>query len=115
MDWAIEGLSDLAKQGFMRGRKAPKPKKAEPPIVACDECRDWHRQGKHSKTKAERTAMKRQSKLAPQGAIDGDKAYRGYLIRTHPFSGQIWIEKDGFRISGAPSVDEARKIIEGLA
>lgn len=53
--------------------------------------------------------------MAPQGSIDGDKAYKGYLIRTHPFSGQIWIEKDGFRISGAPSVDEARKIIDGLA
>ena len=115
MNWAIEGLSDLAKQGFMRGRKASRAKKPALPVVACDECRDWHRQGKHSKTKAERVGMKKQAKPAPQGAIDGDKAYRGYLIRTHPFSGQVWIEKDGFRISGAPSVDEARKIIDGLA
>lgn len=59
MDWAIEGLSDLAKQGFMRGQKAKRPKRAEPPIVACDECRDWHRKGKHSKGKAERAAIRK--------------------------------------------------------
>lgn len=58
MNWAIEGFSDLAKQGFMRGQKAKRTKKPAPPIVACDECRDWHRQGKHSKTKAERAAIR---------------------------------------------------------
>lgn len=57
--------------------------------------------------------MKTKNK-ATQGSLDGDKAYKGYLIRTHPFSGLVWIEKDGFRISGAQSVDDARKIIDGL-
>lgn len=39
---------DLLKQGFMKPRKARKPK-AEQPIVACKKCQDWHRKGKHTK------------------------------------------------------------------
>lgn len=41
-------------------------------------------------------------------------AFRGYLIRVHPFNGQVWIEKDGFRISYAPSVEDAKTTINAL-
>jgi hypothetical protein len=37
---------DLLKQGFMRGRKVKRVAKPKP-IVTCDKCRDWHRQGEH--------------------------------------------------------------------
>lgn len=41
---------DLLKQGFMKiGRKPPRRPKKPKPIVTCDKCRDWHRQGKHTK------------------------------------------------------------------
>lgn len=45
---ATDRYLDLLKQGFMKPKKASKPKKAERPIVACDACHDWHRQGKHT-------------------------------------------------------------------
>lgn len=48
---------DLQKQGFMKPLKAKRVAK-ERPIVACQACMDWHRQGKHSKSKAERAALK---------------------------------------------------------
>ena len=52
---ATDRYVDLLKQGFMRrGLNPPKPKKPPRPIVACDRCQDWHRQGKHTKTKRER-------------------------------------------------------------
>ena len=56
MDWRIESLGDIAKQGFMRGRKPSKPKKARV-VISCALCRDWHWEGKHSKTAAERKAI----------------------------------------------------------
>lgn len=47
---STERLADLMRQGFMKQRpvKAPKPPKPERPIVACDDCLNWHRQGKHT-------------------------------------------------------------------
>ena len=39
---------DLLKQGFMRDRKVKR--KAKPrPIITCEKCQDWHRQGEHSR------------------------------------------------------------------
>lgn len=39
----------------------------------------------------------------PLSEIDfSQKAYRGYLIRKHPFSGEMWIEKDGHLIGRVP-------------
>ena len=43
-------FSDLQKQGFMKlGRKNVRKAKVAKPIVACDECHDWHVKGKHTK------------------------------------------------------------------
>ena len=42
----------------------------------------------------------------------GDQAYRGYLIRFNALNGSCWIEKDGFRIAGATSVDDAKHTID---
>lgn len=42
---------DLLKQGFIkRAFTPPTPKrpKVERPIVACNRCGDWHREGKHT-------------------------------------------------------------------
>lgn len=48
---------DLLRQGIWKGPRREKVKAAKP-IVTCDECRDWHRAGKHTKTRAERKALK---------------------------------------------------------
>ena len=49
------------------------------------------------------------------GAVSRESiAYRGYLIRFNAFRCEWWIEKDGRRISGATSVDDARRTIEML-
>lgn len=40
--------ADLLQQGFMKPKRAPKPK-TERPIVACEKCQDWHSKGKHRK------------------------------------------------------------------
>jgi len=40
-------MMDLLKQGFMKPAKVRKPK-IERPIVACERCLNWHRQGKHT-------------------------------------------------------------------
>lgn len=56
-------LCDLMKQGFMKPRKARKPPKSERPIITCDDCLNWHRQGKHTANKAQR-AINRAANLA---------------------------------------------------
>lgn len=43
----IDRFNDLQKQGFMKPRKVRAPK-AERPMVACDDCLNWHRKGKHT-------------------------------------------------------------------
>lgn len=43
----VDRFNDLQRQGFMKARK-PKPAPIERPIVACDECLNWHKQGKHT-------------------------------------------------------------------
>jgi hypothetical protein len=48
-------------------------------------------------------------------ATNDTTAYRGYLIRTHPITGLIWIEKDGFKIGYAPSIEAAKQTIDLLA
>ncbi len=55
---ATERYVDLLKQGFMKGRKAKKVK-AKKPTVSCQLCQDWHEQGRHSKTVAERREIKK--------------------------------------------------------
>jgi hypothetical protein len=50
-------LCDLMRQGFMKPRK-PKRTPVERPIVACDDCLNWHRKGKHTSDKATRAARK---------------------------------------------------------
>ena len=49
MDTLTQRFSDLQKQGFMKlGRKNVRKAKVAKPIVACDECHDWHVKGKHT-------------------------------------------------------------------
>lgn len=43
-----------------------------------------------------------------------DVAYKGYLIRTNPISKETWIEKDKAHIGYAKSVEDAKRIIDGL-
>jgi hypothetical protein len=39
---------DIMKQGFMKPLPKPRPVKTPPPIIACNDCLNWHRQGKHT-------------------------------------------------------------------
>lgn len=51
-------------------------------------------------------------RVAP--TTSGDQAYRGYLIRVHPTSGDISIARDGFHIGYAKDVDTAKRTIDEL-
>lgn len=42
-------------------------------------------------------------------------AYRGYLVREHPVTSQVWIERGGHFIGYAPTVRAAREIVDMLA
>jgi hypothetical protein len=53
---ATDRMLDLLKQGFMKPHRDPKPQKPEAPIVACDDCLNWHRKGKHTADAATRKA-----------------------------------------------------------
>lgn len=66
-DWKRDGLCDLMRQGLAT-YTAPKSKRAAAPvdtrpIVACDDCLNWHRKGKHTADldtrKANRKAARR--------------------------------------------------------
>lgn len=57
---SADRLADLMKQGFMKPRKAPRPKNEPAPIVVCNLCINWHRKGKHTADKATRDARKAQ-------------------------------------------------------
>jgi hypothetical protein len=50
-------LLDLMRQGFMKSRRTRTPAK-ERPIVACDDCLNWHRQGSHTSDAATRKARR---------------------------------------------------------
>jgi len=51
-------FADLQKQGFMKlGRKGNRKPKAIRPIIACDECHDWHREGEHTKHESHSTYL----------------------------------------------------------
>ena len=47
-------------------------------------------------------------------AKDTGKAYRGYLIRSNPISGLLWIEKGGAFIAWAHTMLEAENTIREL-
>lgn len=47
-------------------------------------------------------------------AKDTDKAYRGYMIRSNPLNGLLWIEKGGAFIAWAHTMLEAQHTIEEL-
>lgn len=42
------------------------------------------------------------------------QAYRGYLIRSNPFNGSTWVEKDGYRIVAVPDVSAGRHNVDVL-
>lgn len=53
-------LADLMRQGFMKPGKKGRKKKAEPEMVGCDLCQNWHREGQHKvkvPTKAQISAL----------------------------------------------------------
>lgn len=52
----IDRFNDLNRQGFMKPLKAARKPKELPPMVACDACMNWHRQGKHTAAPSERKA-----------------------------------------------------------
>ena len=45
----VDRFSDINKQGFMKSvyKKPAKPKKAKPKIVSCEQCGNWHLEGRH--------------------------------------------------------------------
>lgn len=49
-------MADLMRQGFMKPRKVKLPTKAPPPIIACNDCLNWHPRGKHTADAATRKA-----------------------------------------------------------
>lgn len=51
---------------------------------------------------------------ATTATTPGTQAHRGYLICSNPFNGLIWIERDGYRISYAASVEAAKVTIAEL-
>lgn len=55
---------DILKQGFMKFRKPPKAPKSEAPIVACDDCLNWHRKGKHISDAETRKARRQERKAS---------------------------------------------------
>ena len=63
-------LADLMRQGFMKPVKRKKPA-IERPIVACDDCLNWHRKGKHI---ADATVRKknRDARKANGGTVEGE-------------------------------------------
>ena len=58
-------LCDLMRQGFMKPRKEPRAPKAKPPIVACEDCLNWHTKGKHTATPEVRRARRAERKARP--------------------------------------------------
>jgi hypothetical protein len=73
---ASDRYLDLLKQGFMRSAfKSPCKPKQQPkqlPMVACNGCRNWHRQGKHTANATERAAN-----------LAGEKLTRRIVDLTH--------------------------------
>jgi hypothetical protein len=61
----MDRYADLLKQGFMRPKKTKKPTPTQS-IVACDDCQNWHRKGRHTADVATRKANRaaRKSKTA---------------------------------------------------
>ncbi len=59
-----ERFADLHRQGFMRPLPARPAKRAakERPIVTCDDCLNWHREGKHTASTEERRANRAERK-----------------------------------------------------
>lgn len=53
---ALDRFNDLQRQGFMKPRRAVKAPKARPRQVACNGCLNWHAEGKHTASAAERRA-----------------------------------------------------------
>jgi len=45
---------------------------------------------------------------------DDDVAYKGYLIKTNPIRGNVWVEKGGHTISNPKSVEDAKRQIDDL-
>lgn len=43
-----ERLCDIMRQGFMKRRTPAKAKSHDKPVIACNGCLNWHRQGKHT-------------------------------------------------------------------
>lgn len=52
---AADRLADMARQGFMRGARVRAPRK-KLHWVACEDCLNWHRQGRHTADAAARKA-----------------------------------------------------------
>jgi hypothetical protein len=73
------------KQGIWKPRRTPKVKASKPPtIITCDDCLNWHRQGKHTAPaevrKANRVARlarlaQQQGKKSMNDSASLDKAY----------------------------------------
>mgnify|MGYP001610156655 CR=1 FL=1 len=43
---------------------------------------------------------------------NNDIAYKGYLIRTNPLNGAVWIEKGGHAVGYVPNVEYGKKMID---
>jgi hypothetical protein len=77
-----------------------------------DDAKELDRDAVHAVLDALKEAKKVYGSQMPQ--VKGDQAYKGYLIRVNPFSGDMWIEKDKTKISSAKDVADAKKTIDML-
>jgi hypothetical protein len=57
-------LCDLMRQGFMKSKPSPKVKEI-PPVIACEDCLNWHKKGKHTLSKDERRANREKRQNIP--------------------------------------------------
>jgi hypothetical protein len=100
-DWRKAGYADLMRQGFMKPA-SKKKQRIKGPIVACEECLDWHELGRHTKTRTERAALKLKKNpmlfwnnpiINPRGIYTGTAAQQDdFVIRQHRTSGRYFVD-----------------------
>jgi hypothetical protein len=120
--------ADLMRQGFMKPLRKRREPKAALPIVSCNACQNWHPQGKHTASKAERDAQwpvpqSKANKVITDLMVRYLKAGLHYasirstvlVVPNGPMS--YWIEesKTGKRITLIVSGSYAEKLIDRCA
>jgi hypothetical protein len=45
---------------------------------------------------------------------DGDKVYKGYMLKVSPFTPNISIQKDGYHIAWGRNLEHAKRVVDEL-